>query len=184
MRRSSSTRARTSTSSWPSRRGSSRTACATPSPRATGATGRRPTRPGPGSARCSTGSPTPPPCRDIRDREIRIYRDAGRICRPLLIVEDCRLLMKKRHIEMLKEREFNNYQWQVMIRMMIIVMMILMMTMNDDGRTWWPAGWSSTSTPWRRRRPYSPAAPRTFTRPRTAGPATARRGFTARSTRP
>ena len=82
--------------------------------------------------------------RDIRDREIRI-------------VEDCRLLMKKRHIEMLKEREFNNYQWQVMIRMMIIVMMILMMTMNDDGRTWWPAGWSSTSTPWRRRRPYSPA---------------------------
>ena len=41
--------------------------------------------------------------------ELAIYRDAGRICRLLLIVEDCRLLMKKRHIEMLKEREFNNY---------------------------------------------------------------------------
>ena len=55
-------------------------------------------------------------------KEMRMYvQNAGRICRPLLIVEDCRLLMKKRHIEMLKEREFNNYQWQVMIRMMIIV---------------------------------------------------------------
>ena len=46
----------------------------------------------------------------------RIYTDAGRICRPLLIVEDCRLLMKKHHIEMLKDREFNNYQWQDLVR--------------------------------------------------------------------
>jgi DNA-directed RNA polymerase II subunit RPB2 len=53
--------------------------------------------------------------RDIRDREIRIYTDSGRICRPLLIVEDCRLLMKKNHIEMLKDREFNNYQWQDLV---------------------------------------------------------------------
>ena len=29
--------------------------------------------------------------------ELAIYRDAGRICRPLLIVEDCRLLMKILH---------------------------------------------------------------------------------------
>ena len=43
-------------------------------------------------------------------KEMRMYvQNAGRICRSLLIVEDCRLLMKKRHIEMLKEREFNNY---------------------------------------------------------------------------
>ena len=43
-------------------------------------------------------------------KEMRMYvQNAGRICWPLLIVEDCRLLMKKRHIEMLKEREFNNY---------------------------------------------------------------------------
>lgn len=35
--------------------------------------------------------------------------------RPLLIVEDCKLLMKKQHIEMLKEREFNNYQWQDLV---------------------------------------------------------------------
>lgn len=40
--------------------------------------------------------------RDIRDREIRIMTDAGRICRPLLIVEDCKLLMKTRHIDLLK----------------------------------------------------------------------------------
>jgi len=53
--------------------------------------------------------------RDIRDREIRIYTDAGRICRPLLIVEDCKLLMKTRHIDMLKEREFNNFQWQDLV---------------------------------------------------------------------
>ena len=42
--------------------------------------------------------------RDIRDREIRIYTDAGRICRPLLIVEDCRLLIKRDHIENLKNK--------------------------------------------------------------------------------
>ena len=53
--------------------------------------------------------------RDIRDREIRIMTDAGRICRPLLIVEDCKLLMKTRHIDLLKEREFNNYQWQDLV---------------------------------------------------------------------
>jgi DNA-directed RNA polymerase beta subunit len=55
--------------------------------------------------------------RDIRDREIRIYTDSGRICRPLLIVEDCKLLMKRNHIEMLKDREFNNYQWQDLVSM-------------------------------------------------------------------
>lgn len=49
--------------------------------------------------------------RDIRDREIRIYTDAGRICRPLLIVENQKLLLKKTHVDMLKEREYNNYSW-------------------------------------------------------------------------
>ncbi|KAJ8865899.1 hypothetical protein PR048_033422 [Dryococelus australis] len=53
--------------------------------------------------------------RDIRDREIRIYTDAGRICRPLLIVENGKLLLKKRHIDMLKDREYNNYGWQVLV---------------------------------------------------------------------
>lgn len=49
--------------------------------------------------------------RDIRDREIRIYTDAGRICRPLLIVENQKLLLKKSHVEMLKERDSNDYSW-------------------------------------------------------------------------
>uniref|UniRef100_G1Q9D0 DNA-directed RNA polymerase subunit beta n=1 Tax=Myotis lucifugus TaxID=59463 RepID=G1Q9D0_MYOLU len=53
--------------------------------------------------------------RDIREREIRIYTDAGRLCRPLLIVEEQKLLLKKRHIDQLKEREYNNYGWQNLV---------------------------------------------------------------------
>ncbi|KAH0557929.1 hypothetical protein KQX54_013018 [Cotesia glomerata] len=53
--------------------------------------------------------------RDIRDREIRIYTDAGRISRPLLIVENMQLLLKKRHINMLKERDYNNNGWQELV---------------------------------------------------------------------
>ncbi|XP_071485515.1 DNA-directed RNA polymerase II subunit RPB2 [Diadema setosum] len=53
--------------------------------------------------------------RDIREREIRIFTDAGRICRPLLIVENQKLLLKKRHINMLKEREYTNYSWQDLV---------------------------------------------------------------------
>lgn len=53
--------------------------------------------------------------RDIRDREIRIYTDAGRICRPLLIVEGQKLLLKKKHIEQLKNREYNSYSWHDLV---------------------------------------------------------------------
>ena len=53
--------------------------------------------------------------RDIQDREIRIYTDAGRICRPLLIVENLKLLLKKRHVDQLKDREYNNYTWQELV---------------------------------------------------------------------
>lgn len=53
--------------------------------------------------------------RDYRDREIRIFTDAGRICRPLLIVENMNLLLKKRHIDQLKEREYTNYSWSDLI---------------------------------------------------------------------
>ncbi|EPB72072.1 ribosomal protein L3 [Ancylostoma ceylanicum] len=54
--------------------------------------------------------------RDIRDREIRIYTDAGRVCRPLLIVEKQKLALKKRHIDKLKERESgSNYSWSDLV---------------------------------------------------------------------
>nr|XP_002128916.1 DNA-directed RNA polymerase II subunit RPB2 [Ciona intestinalis] len=52
--------------------------------------------------------------RDIREREIRIYTDAGRICRPLLIVENQKLLLKTRHIDQLKE-DYNSYSWQDLV---------------------------------------------------------------------
>ena len=55
--------------------------------------------------------------REIREREIRIYTDAGRICRPLLIVEDRKLLLKNKHIEQLKEggRDASTHSWKDLI---------------------------------------------------------------------
>ena len=53
--------------------------------------------------------------REIREREIRIYSDAGRICRPLLIVEKQKLLLKQRHVDLLKEREVSNFGWQNLV---------------------------------------------------------------------
>uniref|UniRef100_A0A6G1S8W5 DNA-directed RNA polymerase subunit beta n=1 Tax=Aceria tosichella TaxID=561515 RepID=A0A6G1S8W5_9ACAR len=53
--------------------------------------------------------------RDIRDREIRIYTDAGRICRPLLIVENQKLLLKRSHIEELKNRDYNDFSWNELV---------------------------------------------------------------------
>jgi len=47
--------------------------------------------------------------REIREREIRIYSDAGRICRPLMIVEKQKLLLKQRHVNALK-REYSNFE--------------------------------------------------------------------------
>lgn len=40
--------------------------------------------------------------RDINDKEVRIYTDAGRICRPLFVVEDQQLMIKKHHISQLQ----------------------------------------------------------------------------------
>lgn len=42
---------------------------------------------------------------DIRERELRLYTDAGRICRPLFIVEDQKLLIDKETITKLANRE-------------------------------------------------------------------------------
>lgn len=50
--------------------------------------------------------------REIREREIRIYSDAGRICRPLMIVEKQKLLLKQRHVDALKDREYTNFGYE------------------------------------------------------------------------
>lgn len=37
--------------------------------------------------------------RDIRERELRLYTDAGRVCRPLFIVENNQLTLRKKHVD-------------------------------------------------------------------------------------
>ncbi|KAI0756840.1 DNA-dependent RNA polymerase II second largest subunit [Daedaleopsis nitida] len=57
--------------------------------------------------------------RDIRERELRLYTDAGRVCRPLFIVENQQLLVQKRHIENLlrgKEDPDFTYTWDNLIK--------------------------------------------------------------------
>lgn len=53
--------------------------------------------------------------RDYRDQEIRIYTDAGRICRPLVIVEKGKLMLKRTHIDQLKNRAYNRFCWQELV---------------------------------------------------------------------
>ena len=86
--------------------------------------------------------------RDFREKEIRIYTDAGRICRPLLIVENQKLLLKKHHIDQLKEREYNNYRWVTIlysfrmiiwgfgISAVIKVKVHVSVTLTDLGYSW------------------------------------------------
>ena len=42
---------------------------------------------------------------DTRDRELRLYTDAGRCCRPLFIVEDQKLKIRKAHIHAIREKQ-------------------------------------------------------------------------------
>jgi DNA-directed RNA polymerase II subunit RPB2 len=42
--------------------------------------------------------------RDIRERELRLYTDAGRVCRPLFVVKDEQLVLQKKHIKWLIDR--------------------------------------------------------------------------------
>uniref|UniRef100_A0A0N5BX22 DNA-directed RNA polymerase subunit beta n=1 Tax=Strongyloides papillosus TaxID=174720 RepID=A0A0N5BX22_STREA len=56
--------------------------------------------------------------RDIRDREIRILSEAGRICRPLLVVESGQLTLRTKHIRKLKELDDDGtkpYSWSDLI---------------------------------------------------------------------
>lgn len=43
--------------------------------------------------------------RDVRERELRIFTDAGRVCRPLFVVEDQQLALRREHIDMLGNDE-------------------------------------------------------------------------------
>ncbi|OJT15938.1 DNA-directed RNA polymerase II subunit RPB2 [Trametes pubescens] len=62
--------------------------------------------------------------RDIRERELRLYTDAGRVCRPLFIVENQQLLLQKKHIENLargkeepeKDVPKFEYKWDNLIK--------------------------------------------------------------------
>lgn len=48
---------------------------------------------------------------DLRNQEVSLYTDAGRCCRPLFIVEDNRILIKKGHITQLHDRRATNFDW-------------------------------------------------------------------------
>ena len=53
---------------------------------------------------------------DIRLQELRLYTDYGRCCRPLFIVKDQQLAVKKSHIEKLQQRDMTQYSWQDLIQ--------------------------------------------------------------------
>ncbi len=53
--------------------------------------------------------------RDIRERELRLYTDPGRVCRPLFIVEDQQLVLQKKHVRWLTQGttdDGEDYKWQ------------------------------------------------------------------------
>lgn len=43
--------------------------------------------------------------RDYRDRDLRLYTDSGRVCRPLFIVKDGALVLTKNHVSLLEKKE-------------------------------------------------------------------------------
>jgi len=48
---------------------------------------------------------------DIRNQEVRILTDAGRCCRPLFVVEDNHVRLKRKHIEDLRAKDITNFDW-------------------------------------------------------------------------
>eukprot|EP01101_Sappina_pedata_P001711 TRINITY_DN1178_c0_g2_i1.p1 TRINITY_DN1178_c0_g2~~TRINITY_DN1178_c0_g2_i1.p1 ORF type:complete len:835 (-),score=308.38 TRINITY_DN1178_c0_g2_i1:666-3119(-) len=52
--------------------------------------------------------------RDFREQELRLYTDAGRCCRPLFIVEDQHLSLKRSHIMKLIQKE-TNFHWNELV---------------------------------------------------------------------
>ncbi|PPQ63770.1 hypothetical protein CVT24_004312 [Panaeolus cyanescens] len=61
--------------------------------------------------------------RDIREKELRIYTDAGRVFRPLFIVENQQLLLEKKHIRWLNNKvddQGNSFKWKDLVTQGII----------------------------------------------------------------
>ena len=56
---------------------------------------------------------------DIPLKELRLFTDYGRASRPLFIVDNQRLLVRKSHIMKLQNREETDYCWKDMVRMML-----------------------------------------------------------------
>ena len=52
---------------------------------------------------------------DIRLQELRLYTDYGRCIRPLFIVEDQKLVLKRKNIEMLQEKDVTGYTWNDLV---------------------------------------------------------------------
>jgi len=53
--------------------------------------------------------------RDITNKEIRIFSDAGRLQRPVFIVEGTSLNIKRSHLQQLRDRN-NNYEFDDLVR--------------------------------------------------------------------
>jgi DNA-directed RNA polymerase II subunit RPB2 len=62
--------------------------------------------------------------RDIREKELRIYTDAGRVCRPLFIVENNELALRHEHIRWLQQKhkddEADTFTWNSLVKNGII----------------------------------------------------------------
>jgi DNA-directed RNA polymerase II subunit RPB2 len=57
--------------------------------------------------------------RDIRERELRLYTDAGRVCRPLFIAENQTLSLRKKHIDWLNRGQDDageEYKWDQLVK--------------------------------------------------------------------
>ncbi|KAG6821414.1 DNA-dependent RNA polymerase II [Arthromyces matolae] len=57
--------------------------------------------------------------RDIREKELRLYTDAGRVCRPLFIVENQQLALEKKHIRWLSngcDDSGAKYNWESLVK--------------------------------------------------------------------
>ncbi|PPQ67130.1 hypothetical protein CVT25_005731, partial [Psilocybe cyanescens] len=57
--------------------------------------------------------------RDIREKELRLYTDAGRVCRPLFIVENQQLALQKKNVRWLSNGvndDGEDYKWEHLIK--------------------------------------------------------------------